>query len=177
MDTDEVRAWLRERGTERIDHPGGTLYAHLCRVQERLAALGGDTDVQLAGLTHAVYGTDGFDVVLLDHRDRATLPDLVGVTAADLVYRYGACDRRRGWRRLATTGEVHDRFTGEVSTLHGEYLRRFVDLSVVNELDVFAQDPSILDRHRAYFRELFTAWTPAMSPPVAGEARLLLGTR
>lgn len=174
MSVDEVRAWLRERGADRIDHPGGTLYAHLCRVQERLATLGCDADVQLAGLTHAVHGTDGFDVVILDRADRATLRGLVGAAAADLVHRYGICDRRRSWRRLAETGEVHDRFTGEVTTLRGEELRAFVDLSVVNELDVFEQDPSVLDRHRAYFRELFAAWTPAMSPAVASEARRLL---
>jgi len=37
-----VQAWLRERGAERIDHPGGTLYAHLVRVHDRLGALGHD---------------------------------------------------------------------------------------------------------------------------------------
>ncbi|WP_240943823.1 DUF6817 domain-containing protein [Micromonospora thermarum] len=175
MSVDEVRAWLRERGADRIDHPGGNLYAHLCRVRERLAALGCGLDVQLAGLTHAVYGTDGFDVALLDRTDRATLRDLVGGEAADLVYGYGACDRRRTWRRLATTGAVYDRFTGQVTTLRGEDLRSFVDLSVVNELDVFEQDPAILDKHRAFFRELFAAWTPAMSPPVATEVHRFLG--
>ncbi|WP_446211850.1 DUF6817 domain-containing protein [Micromonospora sp. IBSANI012] len=61
-----ARSWLRRRGAEAIDHPGGTLYGHLCRVQERLAALGSDVATQLAGLTHAVYGTDGFDLALLD---------------------------------------------------------------------------------------------------------------
>ena len=37
----DVRTWLRERGAEEIPHPGGTLYAHLCRVSERFAALAG----------------------------------------------------------------------------------------------------------------------------------------
>ncbi len=35
-DDQAVRAWLRERGAEGIPHPGGTLYAHLSRVYDRL---------------------------------------------------------------------------------------------------------------------------------------------
>ncbi|MGW3810698.1 DUF6817 domain-containing protein [Micromonospora sp. NPDC005113] len=77
----DMRAWLRDRGAENIEHPGGTLYAHLCRVQQRLAELGQEPDVQSAGLAHAVYGTDGFDVALLDWTDRGQLRDLIGADA------------------------------------------------------------------------------------------------
>lgn len=106
-----VRFWLRRHGAEQIVHPGGNLYAHLCRVSERLAVLGCGSEVQAAGLTHAVYGTDGFDLALLDGADRAVLRDLVGVDAEELVYLYGACDRGRSWRELANTGQVFDRCT------------------------------------------------------------------
>src|SRR4051812_34564713 len=123
-----VRAWLRRRHADTIAHPGGTLYAHLSRVHDRLAAHGLDTDVRLAGLTHAAYGTDGFDVVLLDRADRAPLRTLVGAAAEDLVYRYGACDRDRTWRQLPETARVVDRFTGQASTLDPRRLRAFVDL-------------------------------------------------
>ncbi|MEV4841829.1 DUF6817 domain-containing protein [Micromonospora matsumotoense] len=54
-------AW---RGTGRASR--GNFYAHLCRVSERLAALDCAGEVQAAGLTHAAYGTDGFDFALLD---------------------------------------------------------------------------------------------------------------
>ncbi|MFI6265330.1 DUF6817 domain-containing protein [Micromonospora sp. NPDC051006] len=84
-------------------HPGGNLYAHLCRVSERLAVLGWSGEVQAAGLTHAVYGTDGFDLALRDRADRAVLRDLVGADAEKLAYLYRACDRRRSWRELAQT--------------------------------------------------------------------------
>lgn len=176
MGTDvDVRAWLRECGTESIAHPGGTLYAHLCRVQRRLAALGHGEHVQAAGLAHAAYGTDGFDVALLDRGDRATLRDLIGADAEAMVYRYGACGRERSWPRLAATGEVTDRFTGGVVTLGGDALTAFVDLSIVNELDVIEQDPSVAERHGRYFRELFGAWAPVASAPVIAEAHRILG--
>jgi hypothetical protein len=68
-----VAELLRARGAEAIEHPGGTLYAHLERVQDRLAALGASPRVQLAGRVHAVYGTDGFDVSLLTLDERPLL--------------------------------------------------------------------------------------------------------
>jgi hypothetical protein len=169
-----VRAWLRQCGTESVQHPGGTLYAHLRRVQGRLADLGYRADVQSAGLTHAAYGTDGFDLALLDWKNRATLRNLIGEAAESLVYLYGACDRKRSWHGLATTGEVTDRFTGQVIRLDAGQLTPFIDLSIVNELDVIEQDPTLLDRHGEYFRALFRSWAPAMSPPLVEELRRTL---
>lgn len=167
-------AWLRKRGAETIGHPGGTLYAHLGRVHDRLVRLGLGTAVQLAGLTHAAYGTDGFDVALLDRAERLTLRGLVGEDAERLVYRYGACDRRRSWDQLAGTGRLVDRFTGAAEVLTGADLRSLVDLSVINELDVVENDPTAAGRFGAYLRELFAAWAPVASPQVNAEARRVL---
>lgn len=169
----KVREWLRERGTESVAHPGGTLYAHLCRVEERLAGIGHDLVVQSAGLTHAAYGTDGFDLALVFWQDRITVSDLVGPEAEELVYLYGACDRSASWPDLAATHRVTDRFTGGVTRLADWQVTAFVDLSVVNELDVLAHDPALLVAHREYFTGLFRSWEPVMSPAVATEVSRL----
>ncbi|MEU4693529.1 DUF6817 domain-containing protein [Actinoplanes sp. NPDC023714] len=170
----DVRAWLRERGADTVKHPGGTLYQHLCRVSDRLAVIGHGPEVQDAGLTHAAYGTDGFDLALNFWRERDELRGLVGAEAEELVYRYGSCDRDRTWPRLAETGEVADRFTGDVTRLEPEQLTVFVDLTLVNELDVIAQSPAVFDRNRAYFTELFRAWEPVASEQLVKETRELL---
>lgn len=169
-----VKAWLRERGAEHIDHPGGTLYAHLSRVHDRLGALGHDPDVRLAGLAHAAYGTDGFDLTLLAVTDRAALRALVGDRAEALIYRYGACDRSRTWRALPASRQVWDRFTGVPLPLEPDQVRPFTDLSIVNELDVAEQDPAFVTRHGDYFRTLFDSWAPLASPAVVAEARRVL---
>jgi hypothetical protein len=170
-----VRAWLRERGAESIEHPGGTLYAHLGRVHDRLGELGHDPQVQLAGLAHAVYGTDGFDLTLLPVAERASMRALVGDRAEELIYLYGACDRSRTWPTLPQTHQVWDRFTGSPHALSPEQIRPFTDLSIVNELDVAEQDPGIAARHGAYFRTLFDSWAPRASPAVLAAARRVLG--
>jgi hypothetical protein len=174
MIVDTVRALLREHGAETIDHPGGTLYAHLGRVHDRLLADGADEDTALAGLAHAIYSTDGFDVALLPLSSRSTVRALVGEPAELLIYRYAACDRHLTWRALADTGRVHDRFTGTSEVLAPDELRPFADLSIVNELDVYEQSAEIAAKHGAYFRELFAAWAPIASGPVTADARRVL---
>jgi hypothetical protein len=171
----EMRAWLRQHGAETIDHPGGTLYAHLSRVHDRLGKHELGANVQLAGLAHAVYGTDGFDLVLLDPADRTTLRDLIGETAESLVYLYGACDRSRTWRRLHDTSEVWNRFTNEAESLDPLQLQPFIDLSIVNELDVVEKDPAVAEKFGSYFRSLFTSWAQVASAQVMADARRLLG--
>lgn len=165
----------RKRGAETIDHPGGNLYAHLSRVHDRLGSLGLDADVQLAGLAHAAYGTDGFDLALIDPADRSTLRDLIGASAERLVYLYGACDRSRTWPRLPDTGEVWNRFTNQVESLDRIQLRPFVDLSIVNELDVVEHDPAVARKYRAYFLSLFTSWAQVASTQVTAETTKVLG--
>lgn len=169
-----MREWLRQRGAEAIDHLAGSLYAHLSRVHDRLGRLGVDTEVQLAGLAHAAYGTDGFGIVLLDLADRTTLRELIGEEAESLVYLYGACDRRRTWRRLADTGEVWNRFTNQIESLRDTEVRSFVDLSIVNELDVLERDSAVAEEHGAYFGSLFTSWARVASAQVTNEARRVL---
>jgi hypothetical protein len=170
-----AREWLRERGADAIEHVGGTLYAHLCRVHDRMAAHGLALDVRLAGLTHAAYGTDGFPVALLDIAERRRLREVVGERAERLVYLYGGCDRGRTWRALAVTGAIRCRFTGTCESPPPDELRAFVDLSIVNELDVAEHDPAIAARHGDHLRDIFARWAPLASPAVLADAGRVLG--
>src|SRR5690349_12545100 len=108
--------FLLAHGADRIDHPGGTLYGHLRRVADVLAGWSAQEEVRLAGLCHAVYGTDGFDRSLLSAGDRKTLRDVIGEDAEALVYLYACCDRRTVYPRLdgRTPVEFTDRFAQEI---------------------------------------------------------------
>ncbi|MFC7760609.1 DUF6817 domain-containing protein [Catellatospora bangladeshensis] len=123
MSAQDVQALLRERGAATIAHPGGTLHAHLVRVHDRLAAHGLPEATALAGLAHAAYGTDGFATALLTLDERDLLRAAAGEHAELIVYRYGATLRKATWRQLASTRQVHDRFTGTAETLTPDQLR------------------------------------------------------
>src|SRR5262249_38095875 len=106
---------LAARGAAGISHPGGTLLAHLQRVHALLAQWGARPEMQLAGLYHAFYGTDGFATALGSPSRRDDLAAIIGEEAERLVYFYASCDRRFSYPCLAeSAGPFKDRFTGTV---------------------------------------------------------------
>jgi (p)ppGpp synthase/HD superfamily hydrolase len=114
-ETPAVQEFLLARGAGQLAHPGGTLHAHLNRVAALLAEWGADEDLQVAGLCHASYGTDGFGQALLTLDERPVLRALAGARVESLVY--GASLRqlvagaapwltdaaRQAWSRLPVT--------------------------------------------------------------------------
>ncbi len=139
--TDDVfcRAFDLQRtlGAEQIDHPGGSLHAHLRRVHALSVEWTAAPRTQLAAICHATYGTDGFRHALLSTAERQRLRHVIGPDAEALVYLYGACDRVRTYRELGRHPLiVIDRFTGRSRAIQGTELRDFAVLTIVNELDV-----------------------------------------
>ncbi|HLK77371.1 MAG TPA: hypothetical protein VKU77_27440, partial [Streptosporangiaceae bacterium] len=138
LDTRPIHAFLRERGAERLPHPGGTLHAHLTRVAALLAEWGADEELQAAGLCHAAYGTDGYAPALLGVDERPVLRDLIGVRAESLVYLYASCRRSAVYPGLGRERPVPflNRFTGATRTPPEREIRAFAELTAANELDV-----------------------------------------
>jgi hypothetical protein len=169
---EDLGSLLMVRGADEIDHAGGSLYVHLHRVAKRLRSLGASETLVLAGLAHAAYGTDGFPTHLFDHEtERPVLAAVIGAEAEAIVYRYGACDRETTWRDLAEHRTVTDRFTGTSEELGTEALRDFVDLTVVNELDVLEHDPERAEKLRPFLAELLPRWQSLASPAVLADAQ------
>ncbi|NNH74954.1 hypothetical protein HLB23_34760 [Nocardia uniformis] len=161
---ERAERFLRDRGADAIAHPGGTLLAHLIRVADVLADWGADADVQLAGLCHATYGTDGFDRSLLDPSARQQLSTLLGERAEALVYLYGSCDRSAVYPRLDTAPIVfRDRFTGLDHEPAAADLRAFMEITAANELDVMAHNAELAARHGAALYGLFAGTRSLLS--------------
>jgi hypothetical protein len=128
---------LAERGADELDHPGGTLGAHLRRVADRLARHGADETTRLAGLWHAAYGTDGFPVALFGLDERDLVAGAVGQAAEAEVYLYASCDRAATYPGLgAPIVTFVDRFSGAAAGLPRERLATFAAITVANELDI-----------------------------------------
>ena len=72
-ETRQIQEFLLDHGAGQLPHPGGTLYEHLVRVAALLAEWGAGEDLQVAGLCHAGYGTDGYPHPLLGLDERPVL--------------------------------------------------------------------------------------------------------
>ncbi|WP_427920982.1 DUF6817 domain-containing protein [Streptomyces sp. cg40] len=171
---DTAVALLLRLGAADIPHPGGTLLAHLQRVRDRLAAWGARPALQLAGLCHACYGTDGFPTaLLLVDTGRAELAGVIGAEAEGIVYLYGACDRKATYPRLAEAdGVFRDRFTGRTHTPEPELRRDLAELTAANELDLARQDLAFRERWGPQLLALLTRFEPLLSQPAWSDCQL-----
>lgn len=154
--------YIRMLGTERIEHPGGTLFAHLTRVRDQLAAWDARPDLRTAGLCHAFYGTDGFPSMLLPLDRRAELATRIGVDAERIVYFYASCDRAASYRSLVE-GSFRDRFTGRTYRPTDRERRDFAELTAANELDIVRADPQARDEWGRELFALLRAFRPLLS--------------
>jgi hypothetical protein len=173
---EEIHAFLRQLGAGAVAHPGGTLLAHLDRVRQRLADWGARPQLQLAGLCHACYGTDGFPATLLPLDRRADLAALIGAEAEAIVYAYGSCDRGASYPLLAEPASpFRDRFTGRV-VIPGPRMRRdFAELTAANELDLASRDADFRQRWGLELLELFTRLRPLLSRAAWDDCAAVLG--
>jgi hypothetical protein len=130
-------ALQRSLGADRVDHPGGKLLGHLERVHALAVEWQASPRAQLAAVSHASYGTDGFPHRLLGSDDRQQLRAAIGPEAEALVHVYGRCDRSRTYPSIGRNPlPVVDRLTGDVTPLGGRDLHDFAVLTIANELDV-----------------------------------------
>lgn len=167
----DVEEFLLAVGALDVDHPGGSLLAHLRRTHDTLLSWGARPAVRLAGLTHAAYGTDGFPEPLISTDARSNLAQLVGSEAEEIVYIYGSCDRKYSYPTISSGAPLfRDRFTGQIRTPDTQLVSDFVDLTIANELDVLSHNEDLKNQHGAGLRDLFTAWHGYASEPANAAA-------
>ena len=159
---DEASALLRRLGADRIPHPGGTLLTHLERVRVQLALWCARPTLQLAGLCHAFYGTDGFPTALLPLDRRSELTAAIGPDAEAIVHFYASCDRKATYPHLLEP-LFRDRFTARTYAPDPVLCRDFAELTAANELDLARRDPAFRDRWAPELLALLTRFRPLLS--------------
>ncbi|CAM5618476.1 DUF6817 domain-containing protein [Streptomyces griseorubiginosus] len=174
--TDGATRTSRTPHASHFEHPGGTLLAHLERVEALLASWGGRPALRAAGLCHAFYGTDGFPLQLLNLEHRADLAEAIGADAEALAYLYASCDRKATYRTFAEDdGMLLDRFTGARVQPNLGQRRDLAELTAANELDLAAISPKIRTEYGASLLGLFTRWRPLLSASAWAHCRDVLG--
>lgn len=161
-----IETFLRAGGAAYEPHPGGTLLQHLLRVRRKLAEWQAPPAVQIAGLCHAVYGTDGFPKSRLAVERRAELTALIGARAEAVVYLYDSCERRSTYPRFKPGEQpvFRDRFTGAERVAKPEQARAFAEITAANELDIVAHDPEGAQRYGAGLARLLDRMSGLLSP-------------
>lgn len=160
-----IEHYLCRAGADAIPHPGGDLRSHLRRTAETLTEWEAPAWVVDAAHVHAAYGTDGFPEGLAG-ATRESLAAVVGAQAEELVERYCSCDRAASYPSFLTPKPAHiHRVTGRRTTFTDAQLRDFAELTIANELDVFAHSPELAARHASDALRLFTSWSPLVREP------------
>ncbi|MEU9860857.1 DUF6817 domain-containing protein [Streptomyces sp. NPDC047971] len=175
MGRDEARELLISHGADTRDHPGGTLLAHLDRVEARLASWGAREELRLAGLCHAFYGTDGFAEHLLPLERRDVLAAAIGAEAEEIVYAYAGCDREFSYPGMEREdGLFRNRFTGETFAPTSRQRADLAELTAANELDVLRENQELWARYGGPLLRLFTRWRDLLTEPALAAAQKLL---
>jgi hypothetical protein len=131
-------SFLRANGAEGLEHPGGSLFDHLERTAEILAGWNARPAMVLAGLCHAIYGTDGFPHPLAALTARDEIREMLGTETEAIVYLYAASDRTVTWPHIGERRPVpcRDRFTDVHRTLTAAEAQDYWELTTANEFDL-----------------------------------------
>ena len=176
MDYSTAFDQLNDLGATKVAHWNGDLQAHLLGTHNLLRAWGNSDDICLAGLYHAVYGTDGFPSQLVDLSDRLRIASIIGRRAEELAYLYAACDRDTVYPQIGRSEPVifSNRFTRQERPLPREELADLCELTLANELEIVANDPSLLTKDRQWYEDLFDRFCGIVSEAGFSHYRRLL---
>ena len=164
-------------GADKIDHPGGTLLAHLVRTAADLNAWNASDDLVLAGLFHAAYGTDGFQPSLIELDQRPQLRETVGQAAEATIYRYASCDRKASYPSIGDGEKANfiDRYAGGKADMTADDISEFVELTMANELDLVEHNTDFAAEFGPILYQVFSGWTHLASNHAAKKLERLLG--
>ncbi|HKY05157.1 MAG TPA: hypothetical protein VJQ56_09715 [Blastocatellia bacterium] len=153
----KVLLFLRSHSAHQIPHVNSNLLSHLEGTYELLREWGSPAQLCLAGLCHAVYGTYGFELRLLDISQRSQLRDLIGAGAEEIVYFYASCDRQYLYPQIGRRSGLwfRDRFNGAEFVPDGPLFESFLELTFANELELVRADAFSIEQTRDTLGELF----------------------
>jgi hypothetical protein len=138
-------SFLAERSAEQVAHSSGSFLDHLAGVADLLVAWDCPADTCLAGLFHAVYGTEAFPRPLVDastEAGRAGVRAVIGEPAEQLSWLFERVDRQAFFAAVdADPPRVVDRTSGEHLAVSRAEHRALCDVLVANWLEQLPGSP------------------------------------
>ena len=167
---------LAAMGAGDFAHVAGTLAPHLAKTAALLQQWGNRDALCLAGLYHAVYGTDGIRGELTPLARRPAIAEVIGVEAEAIVYVFAACDRDAFHPCIGTPRETQfvDRFSATQYSIPVSMLADFCELTLANELELARSSAAFLGKHRGELAELADRMRPHVSDAALRACREVL---
>ncbi|KZN28504.1 DUF6817 domain-containing protein [Pseudoalteromonas luteoviolacea] len=156
---------LQELGAGDFQHLDGTLQSHLQGTERILKEWGSSELLQIAGLFHAAYGTDGFDQSMVSLAQRNRIAQLIGKEEEALVYLYCACDRDFVFPQFGSDKPIQfrNRFTEQEFLLNEADTLLLCELTAANELELVCRYAGFKARHGVGLLDLFKRMDPYLS--------------
>jgi hypothetical protein len=153
---------LIELGAGKFEHLNGSLLNHLKGTYMLLKSWGAESALCVAGMYHAVYGTSGFDEVIISGDDRDKIKRIIGEESEKIVYSYCACDRDFFWSQIGVKTDpiFRDRFLGKEYFLSSNELKLFCELTVANELEIAKGNHEFIEKYGRPLNDLFQRMKP-----------------
>jgi hypothetical protein len=148
---------LLELGANEFPHVAGSLAPHLRRTEALLSRWGNRSALCLAGLYHAVYGTEGIRGSLVGLESRPAIAEVIGSEAEHIAYLYGACARSQFHPRIGTLDQLRfvDRFTMSEYAIAESALRDFCELTLANQLELAISSEAFRAQYGAELADFF----------------------
>ena len=158
-------AFLSSYDTGEIAHFNGDFFSHLRRTADLLSKWGNTEYVCLAGLCHAVYGTQGFQQGILQPDERHLLQEVIGLDAEGVAYFYCSCDRSCLYPTIGASGgfKFHDRFTGDRFEPSEQMVRDFLEVTFSNEVELGSLSEEFLNNCREFCQDFMPRCRPYVS--------------
>ncbi|MDE0043042.1 MAG: hypothetical protein OXT74_13465 [Candidatus Poribacteria bacterium] len=160
-----AEAFLNSYDTGEIAHFNGDFFSHLRRTADLLIKWGNNEYVCLAGLCHAVYGTQGFQLGILKPDERHLLHEVIGRDAEEVAYFYCSCDRSCLYPTIGASGgfKFHDRFTGDRFEPSERMVRDFLEVTFSNEVELGSLSQEFVNNCREFFHDFMPRCKPYVS--------------
>jgi len=154
---DAAVLFMQSKKADNMPHSDSDLLSHLRDTADLLESWGNSEDICLAGLCHAVYGTEGFKNSMLDISEREILVQIIGEAAEELVYFYASAERDSFSPSINRERvKFRDRFTGEVFEPNETMLRHCLELMLANDIEISSRWEQFRRYTQPYNSELFT---------------------
>ena len=161
----QAEAFLSSYDTGEIAHFNGDFFSHLRRTADLLIKWGNTEYICLAGLCHAVYGTQGFQQGILKPDERRILQEAIGIDAEEVAYFYCSCDRSCLYPTIGASGgfKFHDRFTGDRFEPSEQMVSDFLEVTFSNEVELGSLSQEFVNNGREFFHDFMPRCEPYVS--------------